>query len=75
MDSFVYEFIEEHNPEKIDEYIKKFLPAVLLESCIIGRKKYYLFDGIRLMTESIGQCIENKSEKHLNVPQMIVGGR
>lgn len=75
VDSFIYDKIVKANIKDFTIEIRRSLPKVLLEQCIIDNKVYYLSDAIAISCESFNQCIENDNAKFLKLPIIIEGGR
>lgn len=74
-DEFVYDKIIRSEVEEFSLDVKKQLPQILLERCVIDGKVYYLSDAIRISCESFNQCIEKDNATGLKLPIMIEGGR
>ncbi|UUX33723.1 type II CRISPR-associated endonuclease Cas1 [Fundicoccus culcitae] len=74
-DAFVYDKIVIPEVNKFDLKIKKQLPAILFEQCVIDGKIACLSDAIKTSCESFAKCIETDSSTALKLPKMIEGGR
>lgn len=74
-DAFIYDTIINKEICEFTTDLKRQLPYVLLEQCVINNKVYYLADAIRISCESVAACIEQDNASHLRLPQMIEGGR